>query len=442
MVSRATSVTPRYRIHSAINAPCHYPHEAIVGLLTIFFSPSKPTFKVGRVETAVALLHHFERLAIPHMPRDTTTDVDRSMRQAVRDGEQIQKHLLQARRLAMMTPKQDKQLPTVLSTDQQQCRTTLAVKIQDDEHLDLAKQTSMCSPGKFHGNQEPVGIPSPVAPFCVETSTQTFLSFLELIKGVRKRKRPVPSLPARTPAVAEKADSSTSPNGKRTREQEVVTVSIGPESCGDTTKSDAKVKPFNSQTSKQQRADPPAFVKGFAVASRPVILEVLRGTLKLLKINLFHLVRVATIRRSCRGHGVNPPSPQIGGNPVSIEARAESEGHQGSGLKQRRVVDKHGPTEKMVSNPDRVQFLGSRPSNDVANVGRENKSTSPVFQGSTVDGMGQNGYQGGSMSADDVHLVIGEIYDELKTLLEEDIAKEDPETTDAALSVQVSSVSR
>lgn len=368
------------------------------------------------------------------MPRDTTIDVDRSVRQAARVGNRIQKRLLQAGTLALVAPKHDKQLSTVPSADQQEFRTMLEVDIPDDEHLDLAKQPT-CSPGKFHGGQEPVGIasrtPSPVAPFCVDTSLQTFCSFLDLIKGLRERTSPVPALPARTPPSAEEVDLSTAPNGKRTCKNKVVTDAVGPESCGEpSTRDVAKVEQFNNQASNQQRADPAALANGFAVASRPVKMEVLRGTLKLLKVNLFHLVRIATMRRACRGHDViNPSNAQIGG-------------HQGSGLKKRKAADKEGPAGKTVGKVDRVQFLGSRPSSDgVDNMGRDSKDTSPVFQGITFEALGQKGHRGGSVSAEDVHGVIVELHDELQTLLEEDIAQEDPETTNAALTVQVRSIS-
>lgn len=430
--SRApTAVAPQCRVSSAINDYFRHLHKTIDGLVLTFSVAVKTTFKVGRLETAVALLRHFERLAIPHMPRDTTIDIDRSMHQAVRVGKRIQKRLLQAGRLSLTTPKLNKPLST-----------TLEVEIADDDHLDMAKQAPMCPPGKFHGSQEPVGIPSPFAPFCVDTSTQTFRSFLELIKVVRERKRSVPALPVRTPAGAEKADSSTSPKGTRRGEKQNVADSIGPESCGEPATSSAKVKPFNKQVSKQQRADPASIVNGLTVASTPVTLEVLHRTLKLLKANLFHLVRVATMRRSCRGHGNTISSHQIGGKLVSIDARAGSEGHQGSGLTQHRTGETQGPTEKMDGHPDKAQFLGSRPSSDgVENVGRDDRGTPPVFQGAAFEAMGQNGCQDGSVSAEDVHGMIGELYDELKTFLEDDIDLEDPETTDAALSVQVRSIS-
>lgn len=405
------------------------------------FRRSTQRFKVGRVETAVALLRHFERLAIPHMPGDTTIEVHRSMRRALRVGRRIQKHSLQAERLALVTQKHDMQLSTMPSADQQQCRTTLEVEIPNDEYSLSAKKAPICSPGHFHGSQEPVRMPSPVAPFCVDTSTQTFRSFLELIRGVRERKSPVPALPARTPASVEKADTSSSLNGKRTCEKHTVTVSIGPESSGEPTTNDAQVKPLNQQASKQQRAEPAALANGFAVASRSVTLEVLRGALKLLKVNLFHLVRVATMRRACRGDRINLSSPQIGGEIGSIESRAEVKDHHGSRLKQERAVDKQGSTNLMVGNLFRAQFSGSRRSSDGADiVGRDNRSTSPVSQGVTLEENGQKEYQGGSTSAEDVHGVIGQLYDELQTFLEEDLIKDDPETTEAALSVQVRSV--
>lgn len=403
-------------------------------ILTVSCSHHQTNKQVGRIEITVALLRQFERLATPHIPRGTIVDVDRSVRQAARIGKHIQKRMLHEGTLALMSPKEAKDLRTTSSADQLE----LEVRALDNECVDSANYAPMCSAGKLWGSQEAMSIvsriPSPSAPFCVDISLQAFRSFLDLVKGIRQIMSPVPAPPARNPVGGDKAEFSTAPNGKRTAcKAQVATDPIGPESCEEpTTGSPAKVEMFGNQPSKQH-ATPEANVDGFAVASRSVQMKVLCSTLKLLKVNLFHLVRVAAMRRACRENCVINLTPQIGENPVS------NEGHDGN-RREIKGADEEGCTGGVEVGSDRLQSSGSRPGDGINNVGRGKRNTPSVSQEILFETSGQKEYSSVRECGEDMHGVIRELHAELRTILEEANADKDPDTTNAALAVQVRSV--
>lgn len=394
-------------------------------------SDPQTNIQVGRIETTVALLRNLERLVTPHIPRDTVVDVDRSVRQAVRVGKQIQKRMRHEGSLALMRPRQDRELPTMPSADQQE----LKVRSLDDECIDSGSCAPMCSAGKPYGGQEVLRIvsrtPSPIAPFCVDITLQTLRSFLDLIKGIRQVMSLEPASPARNPVGVDKTDASGAPDGKRAACQaQVATDAIGPECCEG---SPAKADPLGNIPSKQQHAAPTANVDEFAVASRSDKLEVLRGTLKLLKVNLFHLVRVAAMRRACRENCDIKLSSKDEGNPVC------NEGHEGS-RRETNGTDDERFAEGVVGGSDGLQSRASRPE-DGENAGDGNKTTSSVAQEAVFENKGQKGCSGVGEREEDMPGVIRELHAVLRTILEETTDDKDAETTNAALAVQVRNVS-
>lgn len=385
----------------------------------------------------MALLRHLERLAIPHIPKDTVVDVDRSVRQAVRIGKQIQKRMLHEGTLVLMSHGQDKELPATTRANHQE----LEARITDAESIDTANCAPMPSTGKPWRGQEASSIasrtPSPIAPFCVGISLQTFRSFLDLIKGIHQIMSDAPTAPARNPVGGDKTGSSTTPNGKcPTCKAQVATDTIGPESCEEPTAgSSAKAEAFGNQPSKQQHAAPAANVDGCAVAPRSIQMEALRGTLKLLKVNLFHLVRVAAMRRACRENCVVKLSSETWGN------NASDEGHEG-GRRETKGADDDGFIGGVGGCSDRLQPRGLCTGDGIQNAERDNNNTPPATQGATFETLGQTGYSGVWECEEDMYGVIRELHAELRTILEEtNDADADPETTNAALAVQVRSVS-
>lgn len=393
--------------------------------------------KVGRIETTMALLRHFERLATPHIPRDTIVGVDRSVHQAVRVGKQLQKRMLHEETLALMNPRQHEELPTAPRADCEE----LEVRALDAECFDPPNAAPMCSGGEPWGVEGAVSIlsrtPSPIVPFCIDISLQSFRSFLDLIKGIRQEMSvAVSTAPAQNPVGVDKADSSTAQNEKRPMcKAQVTTKAIGPESCEEPNAGiPKKVETFGKRSKQHQAAPAPHDLDGFAIAPRLVQMEVLRGTLRLLKVNLFHLVRVAATRRACRGNGVIELSSEMGGDPVFTE------GHDGSRREATRA-DEETFKGGVEGGSDKLQSRGSRTGAGINDAERGNKKAPPATHRVEMENLGQKGYSGCGECDEDMHGVIRELHVELRAILE-DVTNVDtePETTDAALALQVRSV--
>lgn len=321
-----------------------------------------------------------------------------------------------------MNPKQDTALPTPRADHQE-----LEVGAPDAECMDSANRAPMCSGGKPWGGQEASCIasrtPSPVAPFCVDISLQTFRSLLDLVLGIRRMMSPVPATPARIP---DKADSSTVPDGRPTCKAQAATEAIGPESCEEpATGSPAQTKP--------QHGAPAPNVDGFAIAPRSVRMEVLRGTLKLLKVNLFHLARIAAMRRACRENCVVNHSREIRGKPSS------NENHAGS-KRETKPAEKEVLTGGVVDGSKRLQSRGSRTGDGANDANRDNQISPSVKQGVKFETLGQKRCLGVGERDQDMHGVIQELHAELRTVLEDTSADTHPETINAALAVHVRSV--
>ena len=375
----------------------------------------------------MALLGHFERLATPHIPRDSVVDVDRRVREAVRVGKQLQKRMLHEGTWALSSPEQDKELPTTPRADHQE----LEVRAPDAKCADSADRAPICSGGKPWGSPEALSVvsktPSPTAPFCVDTSLEAFRSFLDLVKGIRQMLSPVPAAPARKP---DEADSPTGPNGKRpTCKAQTSTEAIGPESCEEPTAGSLAKGETPGKNSKHQHPAPaPPNVDGYAVAPQSVQMEVLRSTLRLLKVNIFHLVRSAAMRRGCREKCVVKQPPETGENLTPIE------GHKGSA-----GADKESFTRGVVGGSGRLQPRGSRTGDGTSDAEKGNEKTPSVTQGVKFETLSQDGYPGPRERAEDMHGVIQELHAELRTILEDIGADTDPGTTNEALAVQVRS---
>lgn len=389
------------------------------------------------METAAIFLRHMERLATPHIPMGTTTDIYRTIRQAVRVGKRIQKRMQHEDSVTWVNPKHERSSSTTSSADVQQ---QLEDKVLDDLRAGSAQRAPVCAAGELRKGQDALNIPSPVAPFCVDNSLETFRLFLDLIKGFRERNNPVATSSARKPAGVEKANSSTALGQHMQGKTRFVAEEIGPESYGEPTSSSlAKPEKFDDQATKQRRATSVTRASGFAVASRLIQLEMLRSTLKLLKVNIFQLVRVAATRRASREHGlVDSCSAQFGSNPVSDQVGAESGGHEDSGTKRRRSAGKEGSTESVSADSDMMNLKGSWPRTGVVeSASVDNKHNSSVLRGISFQNLGQNGCLRGSESTGVKQVVIQDLHAELQAILEGKISDEEPETIAAARAVRV-----
>ncbi|CAM9328498.1 unnamed protein product, partial [Scytosiphon promiscuus] len=362
--------------------------------------PEDPSQPVGRIKTATVLLRHIERLAAPHTPTDFALDIERSVSQVVRVGKRIQKQLLRAEWMASGSPKSCPDFSTTSSVDHPQFPMRAETDVPGDDNIDPEKYAPICSVGKLHGHQEALAVlsrtPSPVVPFCVDPSRRTFRSFLDLIQGIRAMKRIDHVIPARNDIGIDAPESSGAPDEKGTSTTRSMTDNNGPENCeGPMSPTFEKSATADKPSDRRQRATLAAPASGEIVAPRSVQMDVLRGVLKMLKVNLFHLVRVAAGRHACRESGF--------GHPCEKGA----------------LADEPGPS------------CETRSKDRVANP------LSTVIHGKTPSTSDQGQCQRRSDCAESVRSLMGELHTELRDLLEEDIAQEERQTTDAALAVKM-----
>lgn len=398
---------------------------------TVCCTASFAKLQIDRAETTVALLRHFERLAVPYMPSDINTDVNRSIRHAVRVGRRVLEGRAQENETDTLRPVGDVDLSTAESVDQQHSLKKHGHSIPCEEPLNPEGPTPTDSTNEPDPEQETRATTcrtsAPVIPFCVDTSVEAFRSFLDLIKGVRHTPSPESCTTARIPAETQATGPPAVLKSKRIDQNRNLNGGKGPEGspCD-------KIHPgggyaengtFASQSIKQQQRTAHVRTEGFAVASRSVQLEVLRCTLKLLKLNLYHLVRVSAVRRSCRGNyswGIHAPG--------TCAIQAECEGVGGRCDPEERST---GITEGNVCVG---HYSGSRSKNDSNGSGRGNENT----EAAVLKSLGKNGDRFDGGRAEDMHGVITELHAALRALLEKDVSEEPPEAVKAGKAVQVS----
>lgn len=392
----------------------------------------------------MALLRHFERLAAAHTPRDFTTDVERSVRQAMRSKRSVRGKLSLERAEALARPPHVADSSPTTRTDRHRILATLGLNTPHEQGLDLEPKAPTPSIRKPRGNPETLGAvggtSASFVPFCVDTSKEAFCSFLTLVQGVRERGSSVGPLSTHTPNGAQ-ASSSLSPSLDGIEQSRKGSGDIEPESSSPGESSpggflDARKLDSPPNT---QHETALAGACDILLASRPVQTEVWRCTLKLLKINLFHLARVAAVRHSCcndSGRGATPdlhsldnkhtPDTQVGG---VGESREENRTHA------HRDVRKGGPQKADISQDS---ALKSRENIEITSKGDE--EVIPGRKEAILPGLGREICQPEGGRAQDMYGVIQDIHTALRALLEDDLEGECPETTKSAAAVQVSSV--
>lgn len=378
------------------------------------------------------------------MPTDFTQDIERSVREVVRVGKRIQKRL-QAEEEAPVSQKCCPESSSTSSADHHHFLKGVEPDVPVNEKKDQDKYAPICSVGKLHGDQEALAVlsrmPSPVVPFCLDPSWRTFRVFVDLIQGVRDLKRTDHAVTARNPTGINAASSSAVPDGKTLGKSQIVGDHIGPESCEEPSpRGFVKSVDVGNPSYKKQRPAPVAHANEAAIASRSVQMEVLRGALKILQVNLFHLIRVAAVRRACKKHGFgNPCSDQIESNPGyrEIGTRDNRQGIQtpyGSKCRGQKSVATGAAKQKNRENEvEPRHFRETRSEDHVGNT------SSTALHGKTLESPDQEQGQRKRDCAENVHRLMGELHAELQVLLE-DIAQEDGQMKDAILAVQVSTL--
>lgn len=400
--------------------------------------------QVGRVETAVALLRHFERLAAAHTPRDFTTDVERSVRQAVRSKRSV-KGRLSLERAALVRPLHVADSSSTARTDQHRILATLGINTPQEESLCLAPKAPMPSAQKASGSQETLatvcGTSVSVVPFCVDTSRKTFCSFLALMQGIRESGSSVG------------APSTHVPNGTQ-----ATSFSVAFEGIGNSQKSSGDIEPESSSPGESspsgflgarkldgqpnlQHETALAGARNFFLASKSVEIEVWRCTLKLLKVNLFHLTRAAAVQHSYRDNSSRGTTPDFysldSKHTPDTQAGGAEASREGNCIHSHRAVKEGG-----LKKNDVGQESVLKSTENIESASKDDGGGTPRKKGTILPGLGQKpeDRQSESDKVEDMDGVIQEIHTALRALLEDDFDGECPETTKAAKDMQVSSV--
>lgn len=399
----------------------------------------------------MAMLRHFERLAVPHTPREFVGEIDRSICRAERvlkGFTKKRKHEAGAR--AAVSQLDDQDQSPMADTDQQHFLKKLGEKLSSTKHLSPAKPEVTRPAEELCGSQRALAnalkMPESV-PFCIDMSWKAFSSFLHLIKGLVNRNENGDNPTASRPIDMQMADSPEILNIKCTTQYKDVTDNIGPESspCREPSPRGYSETEMFDKTLPQKQRNAPA--DGVAVASKPVIMEVLRCTLKLLKVNLFNLARAAAVRRSYRSRGSddfnNLPGVQICGtnNEGTQETRTGQDAGGAPIHEQSKSKEKKDDTieNKGVlighSDGEPASRSGLR---DNASADIFNENESPNTQGAVLKSLGQKREQLEYGRVEIMSSVIKDLHGILREILERSISEEHPEAIKAARAVQAS----
>lgn len=395
--------------------------------------------QVGRIEAAVVILRHLERLAVPHAPVDLTADVDRSVRRARRVCKRAKKRMEPETKLAEVVlatctdesssiDQQSNTLKTVSGCNPQERSSILAgpAPVGSVEEKIMASDASAIADGAS----------SPVLPFCVDASLKAFCAFLDLINGMRQERGPTADATATGPAICQRDDSSTSISGKRIERHLNVTGRVnnnGPESspCGEPSPGYNETDTFREEPTSKRAENAEISNCGFAPASRRIKLEAMRCTLKLLRVNLFHLARTAAIRRCCR--------VSDDGEDAKISPTDDDSTKQAPTIFEPRGAQVHGCFDPL---DDSAIAGGSTRKHDSGETVWGTDDVMPGIQGPscTLEGSSGEGRHLGCKHAEDMHRIIEELHVSLRVLLEEGTTEDDPETSKLSQAVRVSVV--
>lgn len=399
--------------------------------------------QVGRVETAVALLRHFERLAAAHTPRDFTTAVERSVRQAVRSKRSVREELSLERAAALAGPPHVAGSSSTASNNRHRILATLGINTSQEEGLDWAPKASTPSVQKPWGNQEKLGAVCGtsrlVVPFCVDTSWETFCSFLALVQGIRERGSSMDAPSSHTPNCAQEL-SGLSPSHGGIEQSPKAGGDIEPESS-----SPGVSAPGGFLDARNLDGQPDiqygtalASARDLLLAPSPVHTEVWRCVLKLLKVNLFHLARVAAARHSCRNNSGRDTAPDSHGLDIKLTLDTQVGGagdcREGNGIHVNRDLKEGRPKRVGIG-----QDPASKSRDDIESASKGDEQVMPGRQGKALASLGREDFRPESGRVEGMHGVIQDIHTELRALLEDDLDGECPEATKAAEAVQVSS---
>lgn len=384
----------------------------------------------------MTFVRHLERLAAGHIPANFTEEVDRAVRRVVKANKKLNRRTTHDARPVMAPNKRTDGLESTSIAHMKSQRNPMGVDIGDNvRHNSSASpvETTASLANRLNDEKRPchsseLREPIPVTAFCVDTSRETFCSFLDLIKSVRVKQSTVNYVIGGKYAAAQPVDASP-PKGKRPHLRKNVSDDVGPE------RSPCSKSPLNvyAQTERliehptgQQSADP-GRSKSIVMVSKIATMEVLRCTLKLLAVNLFYLVRDTAIRRARRENEVDfrrvTPTISRKGNhtPGSKELLTESRDER-EPIEEQISVAEREKTNKLAEgnincakNPD--------PKNDVESDNKGAMEKTSVVQGADTKRSRFQSKGPHESWTENMHGVIQELGHTLRDIMEEDIPR-------------------
>lgn len=319
------------------------------------------------METTVAILRHFERLGLPHIPADVVTDVNDSVRWAIRARKRFKKKKgYDGLRTTRDQPHSFEAKPADNVLDEQHTAPSEpgTSRLADETHdVKAVPMSASRAPSPAEG-----------VPFCADTSREAFCSFLDLLQAIREKTSPPTCMAAGKIATAAKMENpSAALKGKHLDVYPSVAGNSRPESspCEEPSPSGCVEREmFCREPATSEECSDFLHAKETGMASYAMQMEVLRCTLRLLTVSLFQLVRAAAVRCSYRDaapdiHGSGsavPDSPvdDMGGEPERSLAEDMNEVIQELHDTVREILEEHDTeTNRKTTEVDRsVQVSG------------------------------------------------------------------------------------
>lgn len=243
----------------------------------------------------VAILQHLERLAVPRLPIDFAAEIDRGVRDAIKIRHR--NNMLDTARQTLYarptTREKSLSMAHTHSLENAGDTTTNARTPDANKPAPAHSQATSLADSQRIPAQEP-GAPSSLSmPFCMDASSATFGSFVAVIGALRETMKPIPTglLPRCCAAIS---------NDRCSRTHRKARCNVHPENS-------SFIESSVGGSAKEEAVDNCVNTKESETRLRT---EALRCTLKILQLNVFHLVRATAARRYCRGHddgGMSPP---------------------------------------------------------------------------------------------------------------------------------------
>ena len=375
-------------------------------------------------------IRNLERLAVGHYPVDFVAEVNRNVRQAILTRNRLKRHATHDTKPVMG--------PNLRTAGLNRSPTARTENEGYLVEIGLGKSFP-CDP--VSKPSEPAFTPSaeelnldkhtcsavsiqriPATLFCVDTSRETFCSFLDLLKNICPMQNTVDCVT--TDECTAKQPTET--KARRSKRAHVRKNAAGG-TCPESSLSGGSPSSLDTQTEvsvEQSRGEQgKAFTRSYSVGATPEFIrtEVLRCTLRLLTVNLFHLVRATVVRRVYRANysdsqGVTMPSSSKATDAPGARA-LPTERLFGEA----RVEGRADVVERVYTNnqPGRNGELCSLDPNDEEKIGGMGAViTVPGIQGLDME-------TGGTQESppDDMRVVLQELLDTLRCIIEGDVSK-------------------